>query len=163
MNKKALQKFIVQCTEYIDKHGDFNYRAIAPAARISSDPLSEAVEYIEEKRGLLFVQQLFLLIDKTGKKDSEIYKKAGIDRRLFSKIRSDKTYIPSKKTVISLCLALELEREEADSLLSVAGYSLSQSSVFDLVIAFCIERKIFDILAVDEILNHFEQEGFNSS
>ncbi|MGN0733795.1 MAG: hypothetical protein ACI4LC_06465, partial [Emergencia sp.] len=78
---------------------------------------SEVDLYLSFNRSLSFNERLFLLIDRTGQKDSDVYKKARIDRRLFSKIRSNKKYIPCKKTVIALCLALELNREEADQLL----------------------------------------------
>ena len=113
-----------------------------------------------QNREKLFTEQLFAFIDRTGKQDSEIYKKALIDRRLFSKIRSNKNYIPAKKTVIALCLALELNRAEADTLLSSAGYSLSRADDYDLVIAFCIEKKIFNFFDINEALNHFGFEPF---
>ena len=109
-------------------------------------------EYIKNNRSILFVQQLFSQIGKSGKTDSEIYKKAGIDRRLFSKFRANKKYTPAKKTVIALCLALELPRTEADLLLSSAGYSLSSSDDFDLAIAFCIEKKVYNLQAVNVML-----------
>lgn len=95
---------------------------------------------------------LFSFIDRTEQKDSDVYKKALIDRRLFSKIRSNKKYIPSKRTVVALCLAPNLSREDADRLLSSAGYSLSRADDFDLVIAFCIEKKIFDFFDINEVL-----------
>ena len=95
------------------------------------------------------------MIDKTGKKDSEIYKRAGLDRRLFSKMRSDSMYAPSKKTVIVLCLSLELSREDADLLLSSAGYSFSRASGSDLAIAFCIEGGIYNLRDINEVLDHF--------
>lgn len=94
---------------------------------------------------------LFAFIDRTEQKDSDVYKKALIDRRLFSKIRSNKKYIPSKRTVVALCLAPSPSREDADRLLSSAGYSLSRADDFDLVIAFCIEKKIFDFFDINEV------------
>jgi hypothetical protein len=106
------------------------------------------------------VQQLLNLIDKTGKKDSDIYKKAGLDRRLFSKIRSNKEYTPAKKTVIAFCLALELPRSDADLLLSSAGYSLSRADEFDLAIAFCIEKSVYDFMRINKVLDHFGFEVF---
>lgn len=122
--------------------------------------VSEADAYLRYNRDLSFNERLFLLIDRTGESDSEVYKKANIDRRLFSKIRSNKKYIPCKKTVIALCLALELDREEADALLSSAGYSLSRSEDYDLAIAFCIDKKIFNIFDVNEIMLHFGFDVF---
>ena len=99
-----------------------------------------------------FNELLCMLIDRTGQTDSDVYKRARIDRRLFSKIRSSKKYVPCKKTVVALCLALELSREDADALLSSAGYSLSRSEEYDLAIAFCISRQVFDFNDINEML-----------
>ncbi len=121
---------------------------------------SDARAYLEENREPVFTELLFGFIDRTGQKDSDIYKKAYIDRRLFSKIRSNKDYTPAKKTVIALCLALELTRSEADRLLSSAGYSLSRADDYDLIIAFCIEKKIFDFYEINEALDRFGFEVF---
>jgi len=98
---------------------------------------------------------LFSFIDKKGVSDPDIYKKAGIDRRHFSKIRSNPDYRPGKNTVIALALALELNKKETDKLLSSAGYSLSDSDTFDLVIQFCVEKKIYDIHDVNQALDYF--------
>jgi hypothetical protein len=153
------QDFLAECEQYIKNGGVLSGAVFTPVhiplhKLIEVDPL-DVEKYIAENRNLVFTRQLFILIDKTGKKDSEIYKKAGIDRRLFSKIRSGKNYIPAKKTVIALCLALELPRADADALLGLAGYSLSRASNFDLIIAFCIEKKAFDVISVNEALYHF--------
>ncbi len=111
--------------------------------------------YMEENREPEFADLLFAYIDRTGQKDSDVYKKALMDRRLFSKIRSNKHYTPAKKTVIALCLALELTRPEADRLLSSAGYSLSRAEDYDLIICFCIEKRIFDLHEINEVLDRF--------
>ena len=151
------REFLLECERYIKNGGVLSGAAFTPVkipVHELIDP-TEAGAYIDVNREQLFVQQLLTLIDKSGKKDSKVYKSAGIDRRLFSKIRSDMLYTPSKKTVIALCLALELSRAEADSLLSSAGYSLSRASDSDLVIAFCIERREYNIFEVNEVLDHF--------
>ena len=152
------------CKEYVDNGGmlsgsTFTKVSIRSFKMLDIDT-NAAEQYLEQNREKLFTEQLFAFIDRTGKQDSEIYKKALIDRRLFSKIRSNKNYIPAKKTVIALCLALELSREEADKLLSSASYSLSRADDYDLVIAFCIEKKIFDFFDINEALNHFGFEPF---
>lgn len=116
--------------------------------------------YLQFNRNLTFNERLFLLIDRTEQHDSDIYKKARIDRRLFSKIRCNEKYIPSKKTVIALCLALELSRDEADLLLPSAGYSLSPANDYDLIIAFCIDKKIYDFFDINEVLLHFGFDVF---
>ena len=102
-----------------------------------------------------FQMLLFKYIDRLNKKDSEIYNKANIDRRLFSKIRSNKDYHPSKNTVISLGLALELNEDEIVSFLNSASYSLPFNNKFDLIIRFCFINKIYDINEVNNLLfNH---------
>ncbi len=123
------------------------------------DP-SAAKKYLEQNRDSYFKEQLFYYIERAGQKESEIYKKAMIDRRLFSKIRSNENYVPAKKTVIALCLALELPRADADQLLSSAGYSLSRSDDYDLIIAFCIEKRIFNFFDINEVLSHFGYDPF---
>lgn len=152
------------CKEYVDNGGmlsgsTFTKVSIRSFKMLDIDT-NAAEQYLEQNREKLFTEQLFAFIDRTGKQDSEIYKKALIDRRLFSKIRSNKNYIPAKKTVIALCLTLELNRAEADTLLSSAGYSLSRADDYDLVIAFCIEKKIFNFFDINEALNHFGFEPF---
>lgn len=102
-----------------------------------------------------FADNLFRIIDEKGLKDSKVYKKADIDRRLFSKIRSDSTYHPSKETAIKLCLALELDIVETEKLLETAGYCLSMSSTGDLVIRYCIEHKEFSVTNINEALDYF--------
>ena len=119
---------------------------------------SEMEDFIFSKKKPSFKSLLFRYIDERNLIDSEVYKKAGIDRRHLSKIRSNKDYRPGKNTVISLCLALELTREEADALLESCGFSLSSSEIFDLIIAFCLERKIYDIDTVNLILDHYNQK-----
>ncbi len=157
-------QLLLACKEYIDNGGIINgatFEKISVSSFKMLDINTDAAEqYLEKNKERPFTEQLFAFIDRTEKQDSEIYKKALIDRRLFSKIRSNKNYIPAKKTVIALCLALELAREEADKLLSSAGYSLSRADDYDLIIAFCIEKKIFDFFEINEALNHFGFEPF---
>ena len=156
--------FFLECEQYIKNGGILSGAVFIPVQvpahkLIEIDPF-DVENYIYKNRNLFFTQQLFRMIDKTGKKDSEIYGKAQIDRRLFSKIRSNKEYIPAKKTVIALCLALELPREETDTLLASAGYSLSRANDYDLIIAFCMEKKVFDFIGINETLDHFGFEPF---
>jgi hypothetical protein len=117
---------------------------------------NEMEDFINNKKKPSFSSLLFHYIDERKLSDSQIYKKAGIDRRHFSKIRSNKDYRPGKNTVIALCLALELTREEADALLESCGFSLSASEMFDLIIAFCLERKIYDIYTVNFMLDRYK-------
>lgn len=148
--------------EYIDHHLN---KMILAESMISSKYIehqiledlhsSELEDFIKTKRKPTFQKVLFQYIDKKEASDVEIYKKAGLDRKLFSKIRSNANYHPRKNTIISLALALELNIKETDKLLSSAGYSLSDSDTFDLVIQFCIEKKIHDLDDVNQALDYF--------
>lgn len=102
-----------------------------------------------------FSEMLLRMIDEKGLKDSDVYKRANIDRRLFSKIRADEDYVPSRKTAISFCLALQLELEEAKKLLATAGYTLSASSRFDLIIMYLIETKEYNIHFANIVLDDY--------
>ena len=102
-----------------------------------------------------FSEMLLRMIDEKGLKDSDVYKKANIDRRLFSKIRGDEDYVPSKKTAISFCLALQLGIDEAKKLLATAGYALSASSRFDLIIMYLIETKEYNIHFANIVLDDY--------
>ena len=115
-------------------------------------------DYIKSHRQPTLNQVLFRLIDNAGVSDIEIYKKAGIDRKLFSKIRSNPDYRPGKNTTIALALALQLDKAGTDALLSSAGYSLSDSNTFDLVIQYCLENRIHDIYTVNVALDQFNQK-----
>ena len=99
-----------------------------------------------------FQTKLFKLIDDRNLKDSDVYNKANIDRRLFSKIRSDKDYHPSKETIILFGLALELNEFEIEDLLKSASYSLPMNTTYDLVIRFCFKEHIYNIQKVNEFL-----------
>jgi len=146
-----MKKLAKLCKEYIKQGGEPIVSA-AFGLRMAEINMSEVQLYMLENMDASFNELLFMLIDRTGQKDSDVYKKARIDRRLFSKIRSSKKYVPCKKTVVALCLALELSREDADALLSSAGYSLSRSEEYDLAIAFCISRQVFDFNDINEML-----------
>lgn len=115
----------------------------------------ELENFIRNSRKPSFNQILFGFIDRKGVSDTDIYKKAGIDRGHFSKIRSNPNYRIGKSTVIALVFALKLEREEADTLLNAAGFSLSENDMADLVIQFCLQKKLYDIQEVNQALDYF--------
>ena len=102
-----------------------------------------------------FQKLLFKHIDNRGLKDSDVYNKANIDRRLFSKIRSDENYHPSKETIIALASSLELSIKELEELLDSASYSLPKNNKFDLIIRFCFIEKIYDIFEINNLLHEY--------
>ena len=104
-----------------------------------------------------FTETLLRLIDKTGKKDSEIYKKANISKQHFSKIRNNPNYKPTKPTAIALALALELSLEDTKDLIGRAGYALTNSSKFDLIIRYFIEQGNYNVVEINIALYEFDQ------
>lgn len=109
-----------------------------------------------------FTETLLKLIDQSGQKDSVIYKRAHISKQLFSKIRNNPQYQPTKPTAIALALALELDLEQTRDLIGRAGYALTNSSKFDLIIRYFIEQRNYNIVEVNLALYEFDQSLLGS-
>ena len=163
--------------EYVDEHDEDFYDEL----EICSAVLYEEAEPIIKKRKKMsasvmpsvadtsleeylkamdksFAYKLFDWIDERGMTDVECYKKANVDKRIFSKIKSNPgTYKPTKQTAVAFAIALELNLDETQDLLSSAGLTLSRGLVFDKIIRYFIQKEIYDIFAINEALFEFDQ------
>jgi len=120
-------------------------------------PKAMSLEDMLKQADAGFTETLLKLIDKTGKKDSAIYKKANISKQHFSKIRNNPNYKPTKSTAIALALALELDLEATKDLIGRAGYALTNSSKFDLIIRYFIEQGNYNVVEINIALYEFDQ------
>ena len=129
----------------------------AAAPKMPSAAVQPGLEELLKKTDAGFSETLLKLIDRTGKKDAEIYKKANIDRKLFSKIRSNPAYKPSKPTAVAFAIALELDLEETRDFIGRAGFALTHSSKFDIIVEYFILHGNYDVFELNEMLFAFDQ------
>ncbi len=152
---------------YVDEHSDdnittlrrrkFNAKSEMSAHVLSCVEKKPSLEDVLEKIDESFSEMLLRKIDEKGLTDVQCYKKANVDRKLFSKIKNDKYYKPSKTTAVAFGLALELSMDEMKDLIGKAGYSVTHASKFDIIVEYFVERGNYNVFEINEALFAFDQ------
>lgn len=147
--RKAELEYNILADEVCEESAEYE----APAPTAAPRKLEDLMKEIDET----FSEALIRLIDQKGLKDPEVYKKANIDRKFFNKIKNNKNYKPSKSTCVAFAIALELNLDETRDLIGKAGYALTHSSKFDIIIEYFILEGNYNTFEINEVLFTFEQ------
>ena len=156
---QALQNLAEADVEHIDlsKMKETRIERGMSSTKVINRNIDDLMGQMEET----FSQRLLRMIDERGMTDAEAYTKAYVDRRHFSKIRKDVNYVPNKKTVLAFTIALELSLDEAKDLLRSAGFALSRSSKTDIIVAYFLQNKIYDMFEINDVLYAYGQPIFS--
>lgn len=159
-----IEEYIDQCC--VDEHTNRRSERLRRQSCILEDTTCKSMSEstaenslgnLLEKTDAGFSETLLKLIDRTGQKDSEVYKRANVDRKLFSKIRNNPDYRPSKPTALAFAIALELNLDDTRDLISRAGFALSHSSKFDIIVEYFIECRNYNVFEINEALFAYDQ------
>jgi len=159
--RKSLDEYIsLNYVESTERSADYilDAEVTKDAGKTFSKKESFTLDQLMEEVGESFHDMLFLKIDMSGMTDVEVYKRANIDRKLFSKIRSNPAYHPRKQTVLALAIALKLSIDDTVDLLARAEYALSPGNKGDLIVKYFIERGVYDIMSINFALDEYGQQ-----
>ena len=157
---------------YVEEHSDFYIENTAVFTECMPMQSAYIPEFSEKKKQSIedfialdesFAEKLIKIIDTKGISDVACYKKANVSKQTWHKLMTDKFYRPNKKTAVSFAIALELSLEETQKLLSSVGFVLSDSSLSDVIIKYCLENEIYDVFEIDSILFRYDQETLFST
>ena len=162
--KSELRRYItlnLTVESYVEEEDDGRVFAIPPSFREPrAFDVASSINFREMYRKVkseTFSEMLLRLIGESGEKNSAVYNRANIDRRHFSKIANNENYRPSKETALAFAIALKLNFDETQEFLKTAGYTLTKNNLADVIVNFFIDKKIFDINAVNMALHEYEQ------
>ena len=164
-----LKQFIVENLEYetgenvFERREFFGSEVSFAIPGFASAAFSFNLSDIVNKRERSFADELIALVRKSGRKPSDVYNRALLNRQLYSKIISDPNYRPKKLTALALAIALELTLEQTKAFIARAGYALTRSSVTDLVVEYFISRKIYDVMMINAALDELNEPILGSA
>ncbi len=132
-------------------------RLVGAASASSAKAKKPSLDQVVKNLGESFQARLLRMVDERGLADAEVYHRANISKQVFSKIRCSEDYIPKKKTVLALAVGLRLNLDDTKDLLAAAGFTLTNNSLFDVIMSFCIESEMYDIFEINELLFKYGQ------
>lgn len=139
-----------------------SYKTAAVLERRAEDAVPLSLEEQLKQLDAGFADTLLHLIDQSGMKDSECYFRANVDRKLFNKIKNTPGYTPKKSTVVAFCVALRLNLQESRELLAKAGYGMSRSNIFDVIVEYFIVKGLYDVDVINQVLFQYDQPQLGS-